>query len=375
MGSLQDKMAAELHRQEIRANKKTLIGFVWLLGTSFIVWLLTLTRIFLIDLEKVSFAFVVSCIMCLPLIIIPIKRLYEHRCVKYILLVMVCCVVAVMTGTITFHVEFMYILPLLYAIQYHEEKVLWVTFVVNNITMLISTILGFYFGLCDLNLLFASNHTRDWYLDYMNSVVGNVPMNDNPMFVLVVFEFFPRVMMLFLFTIMLRQIVIGGSEYARRIADLTFRKETDLATGLLNKNKYEEMLEEYYPKVNELAAIFWDLNNLKKVNDSLGHAVGDSMIRAMAGKLKMFEGERCRIYRIGGDEFVMLIDNPEENEPENIVVQMKMEMMLYSGECDITLSAAVGIAKGKGSDIEEVVKKADKAMYEDKLSGKRAGLW
>ena len=61
----------------------------------------------------------------------------------------------------------------------------------------------------------------------------------------------------------MRYISITSHEDAQRIADLTYRKETDLGTHVYNKNKYEEMINDYYPQVDRLAAIFWDVNNLK----------------------------------------------------------------------------------------------------------------
>ena len=61
-----------------------------------------------------------------------------------------------------------YVLPLLLAVQYRERMTLWVTYVVNDVTMTLSMLAGFYHGICDLNLLLGSNHTRDWYLSLIH---------------------------------------------------------------------------------------------------------------------------------------------------------------------------------------------------------------
>ena len=109
------------------------------------------------------------------------------------------------------------------------------------------------------------------------------------------------------------------------------------------------MVSMYYPNVNNITVIFWDLNNLKIINDTYGHEYGDKALSALASVLYAHSDEQCRrVYRFGGDEFVMIIDNP------------------HDGEADRIISSAVGIASGNGSDIIEIVKNADSAMYADK---------
>ena len=132
----------------------------------------------------------------------------------------------------------------------------------------------------------------------------------DPVFVILFYGALPRAVILLIFTIILRYISITSHEDAQRIADLTYRKETDLGTHVYNKNKYEEMINDYYPKVDRLAAIFWDVNNLKYVNDKYGHAAGDVLIQTLPSVLYELSTDRRKVYRVGGDEFVMIIENP-----------------------------------------------------------------
>ena len=151
--------------------------------------------------------------------------------------------------------------------------------------MFISSYVGFYYGLCDLNLLLESTHTRNWYLQTMTGSFLQIPFNENPMFIIAVFEVLPRTLILLIFTIMLQYTIISSHNDALRIAELTYRKDMDARTKLYNKNKYEDMAVNYYPSVGRIAVAFWDLNNLKMINDNFGHAVGDSLIQTMSEKL------------------------------------------------------------------------------------------
>lgn len=71
-------------------------------------------------------------------------------------------------------------------------------------------------------------------------------------------------------------------------------KETDSLTRLFNKNKYNEMVSMYYPNVNNITVIFWDLNNLKIINDTYGHEYGDKALSALASVLYAHSDEQCR---------------------------------------------------------------------------------
>lgn len=84
----------------------------------------------------------------------------------------------------------------------------------------------------------------------------------------------PRSIILFVFSVLMQYSVVSSNEDVYRIAQLTYLKETDTKTRVFNKNKYVEMMEEYYFKLEQIAVLFWDLNNLKYMNDVYGHAVG-----------------------------------------------------------------------------------------------------
>ncbi len=370
MEDFKEQYRQELIYQEIKANKHTLKGFVWfLLGVAFI-WMLTVTDFFEVDKKLITIAFVSTLVLFIPSLYIFLKSDLSKQWIKYFLLTLICVVSGVIISFLSFHAVLLYIIPLLFAIQYRRSSTVWFVYVTNTVTMLISSLVSFYYGLCDLNLLLESQHTRNWYLNMITEGALNIPFNENPVFIIIVFEVFPRDIILLVFSIMMQYTIVSSNEDALRIAKLTYLKETDTRTKVFNKNKYQEMVEGYYPQIDEIAAVFWDLNNLKDINDRYGHAMGDKAIEKLSAVLHGYASDRCRIYRIGGDEFLMIIDNPAFQEAENIAQAVKAELEAGNADAKIKISSAVGFAVGSGKDILEVVQLADTQMYENKKHSK-----
>lgn len=266
----------------------------------------------------------------------------------------------------TLYTILLYVLPLLFAGHYRKRSVLWYTYVLSVLMLFVSSILNYYYGIIDTNLLIAGTHQRKWYLDLIANG-GSFTYNAHPVFIILIFACIPRSMILLVFTFMIQYIVTASLHDAARIAQLTYLKETDSLTRLFNKNKYNEMVSMYYPNVDNITVIFWDLNNLKIINDTYGHEYGDKSLSALASVLYAHSDEQCRrVYRFGGDEFVMIIDNPHDGEADRIISAVKDELVKCSYDISIEISSAVGVASVNGSDIIEIVKNADSAMYADK---------
>ena len=291
----------ELHNQEIKSNKRTLMGFCWFFLTLLLVWVLTMINFFLISKFLISLSLGFTVLLLISPVIIYKKADLSSPWIKYLFLALISIICSIITALLTYHAVLIFVMPLLFAIQYRKRQALWFSFIFNTITMFISSYVGFYYGLCDLNLLLESTHTRNWYLQTMSGSFLQIPFNENPVFIIAVFEVLPRTLILLIFTIMLQYTIISSHNDALRIAELTYRKDMDARTKLYNKNKYEDMAVNYYPSVGYIAVAFWDLNNLKMINDNFGHAVGDSLIQTMSEKLLAVSNERCRTYRVGGD--------------------------------------------------------------------------
>lgn len=366
MNEMDELYLSELKDQEIRANKRTLLGYLWCYGVIAVVWLLTILGVFNIDWRPVTVAFALTSIIFLVPGYIFKQVDLSNAWVKYCLLTFICVVTGTITSILSVHATLLYVMPIIFAIQYRRKKPLWFTYAMTAVTMVCSCLNAFFFGICDLNILLKSNHTRGWYLEHYANGALILEQNENPAFIVVAYEVFPRLLILLIFTVMLRYMLVNNNEDAERIAQLTCSKETDTCTKLYNKNKYEEMLSEYYPAIDKIAVFFCDLNNLKVVNDKYGHIVGDLLIESMSKILYSYNSERCRAYRVGGDEFLVIVDNPEAGEIGKIINSLKSQIDTTVVREGVALSCAVGYAEGEGKEIKNVIKIADERMYLDK---------
>lgn len=365
MDNFNTQYEKELAYQEITSNKYTLYGILLFIGVELLIWLLNIIGFFELDNRIMSMVIGSSIVLFLPVIVIMVKADLSKPFYKYIAMTQICIITGTLVTFLSYHAMLLFVLPLLFAGHYRKRSVLWYTYVLSAITLQVSSVLSYYYGILDINLLIAGTHQKDWYLNIIANG-GSFTYNDNPVFIILVFAGIPRCLMLLVFTFMMQYIVTSSQNDAARIAQLTYLKETDSLTQLFNKNKYNEMISLYYPSVENITAIFWDLNNLKIINDTYGHEFGDKALAALASVLYTHSDERRRVYRFGGDEFVMIIDNAYDSEAERIMSAVKSELAKCGHDISIDISSAVGVASGKGSDVIEIVKNADSAMYADK---------
>ena len=150
---------------------------------------------------------------------------------------------------------------------------------------------------------------------------------------------------------------------------------TDVLTGLGNINAYRECVDNINKQINskedvDFAVVVIDINDLKKVNDSYGHEYGDILIQNAASVLKKVW--RKDSYRIGGDEFAVVLLNADNVKIKKDILLFETEMETFrkqnSGE-EFYLQMAIGMTVyNPETDVEyiDVFRRADSAMYEDK---------
>ena len=145
----------------------------------------------------------------------------------------------------------------------------------------------------------------------------------------------------------------------------------DEATGCVNRNAFENDIEDLSDKMRSSSrtiCIMADVNGLKRTNDTYGHLCGDELIRETAQILMKYFNDMGAVYRIGGDEFIIIVYDRELSEVQEKLRKMEQGEMgrklTYGG----TVSFAVGTACAGENDItkEDLMKRADAAMYEDK---------
>lgn len=159
----------------------------------------------------------------------------------------------------------------------------------------------------------------------------------------------------------------------RRISNPFYRDfaNTDYLTGIQNRNAFELYMRNLQAKetYHHFGFISIDLNNLKMINDTLGHQAGDKYIRNCADLLKKFESEECILYRIGGDEFAFIVINTDIQKITELRKNIIKSVNLYNLSTEMQISIAVGEAVFEAEideDLSATLKRADKDMYDNK---------
>lgn len=161
---------------------------------------------------------------------------------------------------------------------------------------------------------------------------------------------------------------IAALMYYMFIQELYYK--TDTVTGLKNRNVFKFRMHQLEKEKNVIMISF-DLNDLKKINDNQGHAVGDNYLRATAKTIQRCFKGFGRVYRIGGDEFCLVSVNSNKYILERRIEALKEIKKCYSEYGDFKFSLAYGTAeRACGEALEECLKRADKKMYENKIKQK-----
>ncbi len=153
---------------------------------------------------------------------------------------------------------------------------------------------------------------------------------------------------------------------------------TDALTGLNNRICCEKDLARYVDTARktggEGAVLYMDLDDFKHINDSLGHQYGDILLKSIARGIQNIRGISNLCYRMSGDEFVIILPPAKSRSLDRIVknIQAVFEKPWILKEADYYCTMSMGIVRfpSKGEEVEDLIRKADIAMYEAKKTGK-----
>ena len=158
---------------------------------------------------------------------------------------------------------------------------------------------------------------------------------------------------------------------------LTFLAYHDSLTSLPNKlSLFQAAKRIFVPENGAAALLFLDIDNFKNVNDTLGHDYGDLLVKKVSERLTSFFDNNDSIYRLGGDEFIILlqqINNAEEvlQIAEKLQSGFSTEFDIDGSLLQISLSIGIAMYPEHGTSIDQLLKYADIAMYRVKATGKK----
>jgi diguanylate cyclase (GGDEF)-like protein len=157
---------------------------------------------------------------------------------------------------------------------------------------------------------------------------------------------------------------------------LAFHDElTSLPNRMMLNQRLDQALSRHSRAGTQLAIVFMDLDRFKVINDSLGHGAGDVLLRQVADRLRGESRKGDTVARMGGDEFVLLVENPETLMDvsacaQRVVDRLSAPYVIGRNDCHITVSVGISIYPSDGVDSQTLLKAADVAMYGAKELGR-----
>ena len=179
--------------------------------------------------------------------------------------------------------------------------------------------------------------------------------------------------------------------YVAQFSDITEKKQkeelilfqanfdqlTMLPNRLLFKDRLDQETRKSHRSGQLLSVIFLDLDHFKDINDTLGHAAGDQLLKEVGQRIKSCVRDTDTVARLGGDEFAIILPNIDvrrhvEKIARNIIHELNKPFHLLTDQVDYHISTSIGIVfyPEDGSDIESLMKHADQAMYAAKQGGR-----
>lgn len=160
---------------------------------------------------------------------------------------------------------------------------------------------------------------------------------------------------------------------------LAHQAHYDALTGLPNRLLFENRLKQALMQANDsklkAALLFLDLDRFKIINDTLGHQVGDELLRQVAKRLRSCLRSNDMVARMGGDEFTVILSDVKNTKAAELVAQKIIRVLdepfiIEKQELNVSSSIGISYYPDDGEDIYELLRKADSAMYRAKGEGR-----
>ena len=166
---------------------------------------------------------------------------------------------------------------------------------------------------------------------------------------------------------------------------IQFLAHHDVLTELPNRSLCVQRLQMALAQApitgEKVAVLFIDLDRFKSINDTLGHHIGDGLLRSVAARLTQAVRSRDTVSRLGGDEFVVVMRDVAGREDVQQLVERRLIPLIRQShpveghELNVSCSVGIAVYPEDGSDIDELMRRADAAMYEAKTTGRDMALF
>ncbi|MBU1665622.1 MAG: EAL domain-containing protein [Gammaproteobacteria bacterium] len=160
--------------------------------------------------------------------------------------------------------------------------------------------------------------------------------------------------------------------------DMVHMAHYDVLTGLPNRALFESHTAQALARTarggGRAALLFFDLDNFKVVNDSLGHPVGDQLLQAVAAQLGQVVRQTDNLSRLGGDEFTLLVEGAGQQQAsavaEHVIEALHQSIPIDGHELSVGASIGIALYPDDGDSVDKLLRSADSALYAAKAAGK-----
>jgi diguanylate cyclase (GGDEF)-like protein len=168
-----------------------------------------------------------------------------------------------------------------------------------------------------------------------------------------------------------------------RTDELRYQTLHDPLTGLPNRSlildRTEQMMARARRSHTSAAALFIDLDDFKDINDTLGHRAGDQLLTAVGERLLTALREGDTVGRLGGDEFILLVEGTAQSESAQTVANRVLELLespftIPESDLPLSVAASIGVAEGDRLSPDDLLRDADIALYQAKALGKHCAV-
>ncbi|HLH66047.1 MAG TPA: EAL domain-containing protein [Solirubrobacteraceae bacterium] len=196
--------------------------------------------------------------------------------------------------------------------------------------------------------------------------------------------FFPNLSLAFAVVVLAMLVsarqLVAQRDLVHAQGQLAYQALHDALTGLPNRalvlDRAEQMLSRARRDPTAVAALYIDIDGFKQINDTLGHATGDQVLRVVAGRLSEVIRGSDTVGRLGGDEFIVLVDGYALDAGPEMIAERICEVIAQPIELEraerrsLSVTVSIGIAAGLRPGADDLLRDADLALYEAKAAGK-----
>lgn len=327
---------------------------------------LNVFRIFIVDHTIMTWGYIGICVVSILYFVLILLLGIERPCIPYISITTIGLIVLVSCTAFTYHVLILITFPIVVASMYDEMLLRKYAFWMTVFCIVVSTYVGYYWGICDANMVLITCTSYKHLVKDGTFLLTKV--NESPGISLFLYYVLPRSFTASCFQYLCNKVNYVVRKSLENAVQMEYKALIDDMTGVYNKNRLIELLNNRERDEQNIAVIYWDVNQLKYVNDNWGHLCGDRLITEIAKTIQSIAGEEDIVIRYGGDEFLLYVKDGTKEVAEQLIEKWRncLEEDKKKENYEFPVSASVGYALGKHAQLKDIIAATDKDMYANK---------